>query len=71
MGLLLSLVEVMGSREAASGKASVACDSSNNGGRERNRIRKRRRRRLAGSNKQGRWHLKLAMAEINFKLSLS
>lgn len=40
MGLLSSLVEVMGKIEEASGKASVACDRSNNGGIERNERKK-------------------------------
>lgn len=68
IGLLLSLMEFMERREEASGIASVACDRSNNGGIERNRRKKRRRRRLTGINKQGRWQLKLAMAEL-FNLS--
>lgn len=67
MGLLPSLMEVMGKKEEASGIATVACDRSNNGGTERNRMKKRR---LAVSNKQQRWQLKLAMAEF-FKLSLT
>ena len=62
MGLLPSLMAVMGKKDA-NGIASVTCDRSNNGGIERNRTK--RRRRLAGSNKQR----KLAMAEL-FKLSL-
>lgn len=71
MGLLSSLVEVMGKIEEASGKASVACDRSNNGGIERNERKKSRRRRLAGSSKQGKWQLKLAMAELFISSSLS